>query len=124
MRLPGARAESFSKIRCSHLGAPFPKPEIVSSIEMIASLSRRGNFEIFYTLIRLFKRMAFGAWRNKDFISHTPFRPITSKDSVPTPGEASCAGTGKTGDNAQKRKRRFSPQAFRGGDHRAGDPVL
>lgn len=38
VRLPGARAKSFSKIRCSHLGAPFPKPEIVSSIEMIASL--------------------------------------------------------------------------------------
>lgn len=39
VRLSGARAKSFAKIRYSHLGAPFPKPEIVSSIETTASLS-------------------------------------------------------------------------------------
>lgn len=36
VRLPGAKAKSFSKIHSSHLGAPFPIPEIVSSIEMVA----------------------------------------------------------------------------------------
>lgn len=66
--------------------------------------------------------MAFGAWRNKDFISHTPFRPITSEDTVPTPGDASGAGTEKAGINAQKW--RFSSQEFREGDPRTRDPVL